>query len=124
MNLKRMAVVWSIILLLNGIAMAAESSGIVDALNNVCAQFKQIVPVVAMLMFLVAGAIYAAGQIMGAETRARANVWSTAMLVGGIIGLILAASAQFFVETFAEFALTGTSTLDAIETETMCQATE
>ncbi|MCX6778480.1 MAG: hypothetical protein NT157_06395, partial [Candidatus Micrarchaeota archaeon] len=49
--------------------------------------------------------IYAIGQVLGSETRARATVWATAMLVGGIIGLIIAASAQFFLETFLDFSI-------------------
>ncbi|MBI5159363.1 hypothetical protein HY992_04545 [Candidatus Micrarchaeota archaeon] len=109
MDFKKKFCVLALVFLINTVIVSAE---ITAQLNSICAKFKAIVPVVALLMFIVAGAIYAAGQIMGAETRARANVWSTAMLVGGIIGLILAASAGYFVETFAGFALGGSSTLD------------
>ena len=42
-----------------------------------------------MLMLVGAGAIYAGGQMMGAETRARANVWATAMLTGALIGVLI-----------------------------------
>ena len=90
---------------------AATAPGIVGGLNSLCANVRQILPVVALLMFFMAGAIYAAGQVMGAETRARANVWSTSMLVGGIIGLIIAASAKYLLQLFATMSL-GTSTLD------------
>ncbi|MEM3030317.1 MAG: hypothetical protein QXH27_01150 [Candidatus Micrarchaeia archaeon] len=83
---------------------------IVSALQNMCQTIKAIVPMVALLMFIIAGAVYAAGQVMGAETRARANVWSTAMLVGGIIGLIIAASAPYFVQIFSQFSLGSTAT--------------
>jgi hypothetical protein len=44
----------------------------------------------AMLAIVLGGVIYAAGQIMGAETRARANVWATACLVGAIIAVMMA----------------------------------
>ncbi|VVC02598.1 Uncharacterised protein [Candidatus Burarchaeum australiense] len=54
-------------------------------------------------MLLIAGLIYAAGQIMGAETRARANVWATALLTGGIIGLLIAASAPYVLQLFGSF---------------------
>ncbi|MBI5159364.1 hypothetical protein HY992_04550 [Candidatus Micrarchaeota archaeon] len=107
MDLKNKLGVLALVFLINTVIVSAE---ITAQLTVICTQFKGIVPVVALLMFIVAGAIYAAGQIMGAETRARANVWSTAMLVGGIIGLILAASAGYFVETFSQFALGGSST--------------
>ncbi|MBI5228254.1 hypothetical protein HY988_06705 [Candidatus Micrarchaeota archaeon] len=42
-----------------------------------------------MLLIVLAGAIYAIGQILGAETRARATVWATAMLTGAVIGIII-----------------------------------
>ncbi len=111
MDWKKNLGVFLFVFLINA---AVSMAAITDQLSSICSQFKSIVPVVALLMFIVAGAIYAAGQIMGAETRARANVWSTAMLVGGIIGLVLAASAQYFVTTFSQFALgTGTGTYGA-----------
>ena len=47
----------------------------------------------AMLMIVIAGVIYAAGQVMGAETRARANVWATAALTGALIGILIYAIA-------------------------------
>jgi len=88
------------------------TADMVEELNKMCYNIKQVVPVVALLMFITAGLVYAGGQIMGAETRSRANVWSTAMLVGGIIGLILAASAPYLVSVFANAALGGTGGLD------------
>ncbi len=60
--------------------------------NAICAFYKlvrDILPIVAMLMIFAAGVVYAAGQILGAETRARANVWAHAMFIGAIIGLLL-----------------------------------
>lgn len=42
-----------------------------------------------MLMIIGAGVVYASGQLMGAETRARANTWATAMLVGAIIAILI-----------------------------------
>ncbi|MBI5222842.1 hypothetical protein HY990_00305, partial [Candidatus Micrarchaeota archaeon] len=33
--------------------------------------------------------IYAVGQVMGAETRARATVWATAMLLGALIAGVI-----------------------------------
>jgi hypothetical protein len=42
-----------------------------------------------MVLIVLAGVTYAIGQILGAETRARATVWATAMLTGAIIGAII-----------------------------------
>jgi len=61
-----------------------------DALGCMCGNLMALLPVVSMLMVIGAGVVYAAGQMMGAETRARANTWATAMLVGAIIGYSLA----------------------------------
>ena len=89
------------LVLLSGIAFADMASGI----NELCKTIKGIVPIVALLMFIMAGGVYAIGQVMGAETRARASVWATAMLVGGIIGLIIAASAGFLLNMFINASL-------------------
>ncbi|MBI5159362.1 hypothetical protein HY992_04540 [Candidatus Micrarchaeota archaeon] len=118
MDLKKQLGVFALVFLVNAVIVSAD---ITVQLGCICGQFKGIVPVVALLMFIVAGAIYAAGQIMGAETRARANVWSTAMLVGGIIGLILAASAEYFVKMFGQFTLgTGAGSLDGSLDSLVC----
>jgi phosphate/sulfate permease len=85
-------------------AGAAVAGGInTQPIVDVCVTVKTAVPVVAFTMLIIGGLIYAAGQIMGAETRARANVWATALVVGAIIGLVIAASAPFVVSTFAKF---------------------
>ena len=110
-NWKRRLFVLAMLLVFAQVAAADIKS----SLQEICGTIKDIVPVVAMLMFIIAGAVYAAGQVMGAETRARANVWSTAMLVGGMIGLMIAASAGYFVSVFSGFALGSTSSLTSEE---------
>lgn len=74
------------------LASAATTSvlgGLTDAVKSLCKGLQDLLPVVAMLMIIVAGVIYASGQMMGAETRARANVWATAALVGAIIAILI-----------------------------------
>ncbi|MEM4389993.1 MAG: hypothetical protein QXG98_05015 [Candidatus Micrarchaeia archaeon] len=110
MSWKTRLIVLVCLLVFAQAAVAQQRPGIVGQLETMCQTIKQIVPMVALLMFIIAGAVYAAGQVMGAETRARANVWSTAMLVGGIIGLIIAASAPYFVQVFSQFSLGTTAT--------------
>ena len=61
-----------------------------DAMSSLCAGLTQMLPVAAMLMIILAGVIYASGQMMGAETRARANVWATAALTGALIAILIA----------------------------------
>ncbi|MDD5337250.1 MAG: hypothetical protein PHS02_02095 [Candidatus ainarchaeum sp.] len=59
------------------------------AVGTLCQGIKGILPIVSFLMIVAAGVIYAAGQLLGAETRARASVWATAMLIGAMIGLLI-----------------------------------
>ena len=42
-----------------------------------------------LLLVVLAAIVYAVGQVLGAETRARASVWATAMFTGAIIGALL-----------------------------------
>ena len=63
------------------------------AMGDLCAGLMSLLPVAAMLMIVLAGVIYAAGQMMGAETRARANVWATAALTGALIAVLIYAIA-------------------------------
>jgi len=73
------------------LAFAASGlSNVTDAINSLCVGLKSMLPVAAMLMIILAGVIYASGQMMGAETRARANVWATAALTGALIAILIA----------------------------------
>lgn len=72
--------------------VAASPGGIANlqtALTNLCSDIKSLIPIVSFLMIIAAGVIYASGQLLGAETRARASVWATAMIVGAFIGLVI-----------------------------------
>jgi len=65
-------------------------SSVTGAVADLCVALTSLLPVVGMLMIIFAGVIYAAGQMMGAETRARANVWATAALTGALIAILIA----------------------------------
>lgn len=67
----------------------AQVSSVTAAASNLCSGLQSLLPVASMLMIILAGVIYAAGQIMGAETRARANVWATACVTGAMIGILI-----------------------------------
>ena len=71
-------------------AVSSVLGTVKDAMSSLCAGLTQLLPVAAMLMIILAGVIYAAGQMMGAETRARANVWATAALTGALIAILIA----------------------------------
>jgi hypothetical protein len=60
-----------------------------DALYQLCSLSQTFLGVAAMVLIVLAGTIYAIGQVLGAETRARASVWATAMLTGAVIGILI-----------------------------------
>jgi hypothetical protein len=82
-----------VVALLAGVLAATSGlsglSGLSNGLQQFCSSVKQLLPIAAMLMVVLAGVIYAGGQIMGAETRARANVWATACLTGALIAILI-----------------------------------
>ncbi len=50
---------------------------------------KAIMASVIFALIIMAAVVYAAGQVFGAETRSRATVWATAMIIGAVIGILI-----------------------------------
>ena len=67
----------------------STSTTLEDALRDLCNALYDYVGTVAFIMILLSSIVFALGQMFGAETRARANVWATSMLTGAITGIIL-----------------------------------
>jgi hypothetical protein len=68
----------------------AQLQELTSSVGQLCFGMQNLLPVVSMLMVTVGAVVYAAGQIMGAETRARANVWATAALTGAVTAMLIA----------------------------------
>ncbi len=77
------------------------------AITQLCTGIQSLIPVASMLMLVIAAVIYAAGQMMGAETRARANVWATAALTGALIGILIVAIAPTVLRTIYSTSVNG-----------------
>lgn len=80
--------------LASGLLYPAYTSPVMNvknALSELCSGLMSMLPVAAMLAVLAGSAVYASGQIMGAETRARANVWATNLLVGALFAMLIVA---------------------------------
>jgi ABC-type xylose transport system permease subunit len=67
----------------------AADDGIADAMAALCNDARSMLAIGVMLMVIMAAIVYAVGQILGAETRARASVWATAMVTGAVIGIVI-----------------------------------
>ncbi len=92
-----------VMLLLLGLTYSYTSfDPVTNTAAAVCQSLRNLLPAVAMLMIIGAGVTYAIGQFVGAETRARANVWATNMLIGAIIGLVIAVVAPAALNTLMQ----------------------
>ncbi|MEM3609426.1 MAG: hypothetical protein QXO21_02630 [Candidatus Anstonellales archaeon] len=77
---------------------------LLTTVNNVCYSLRSLLPPLSMLMLIGAGVVYIGGQFTGAETRSRANVWATNLLIGALIGLLIAAVAPVALESLSKSA--------------------
>ena len=59
-------------------------------------------PTIALVMFMLAGLAYAAGQAFGAETKAKAQNWAMNLLVGGVVGIVLEILAPAILNIFVQ----------------------
>jgi len=87
--MKNRKIVFIILLALPLISAVSGVSALSSALGSLCSGLTSMLPVAAMLMTVLAAVIYAAGQMMGAETRARANTWATAALTGAMMAILI-----------------------------------
>ena len=60
-----------------------------DAISGLCGGLTGLLPIVGMLLVVIAAVVYALGQIMGMETRARGNVWATACIGGALMAFLI-----------------------------------
>ena len=93
----------SFLLLLFTLVSASGSTGtnpnqrVENALNALGDLFCTVLPTIIVAMIVLAAIVFAAGQMMGAETRARANVWATNILIGAGIGILVYVIAPWFL---------------------------
>ncbi len=87
------------LLVLQALFAATVLGSLQDAVSQLCTSLRSMLPVTAMMMLILGGVIYAAGQMLGAETRARANVWATACLTGALIAILIVVVAQPVLQT-------------------------
>ncbi|MEM3609425.1 MAG: hypothetical protein QXO21_02625 [Candidatus Anstonellales archaeon] len=101
-----------LVLVINGFVLYSSNSfdPIKNTASNVCKSLRTLLPPLSMLMLIGAGVVYVGGQFTGAETRSRANVWATNLLIGALIGLLIAAVAPVALESLMQNAAsTGTT---------------
>jgi uncharacterized phage infection (PIP) family protein YhgE len=78
------------VMLLGALSAAAyEDNHIREGVCMLADYAKALMAAVVFALILMAAVVYAAGQVLGAETRSRASVWATAMIIGAVIGIII-----------------------------------
>jgi len=119
MNFKQALTGLFIFLSLLNVALAApnDPKNISIALGSFCGTLKGALAVGMMLLIVLAAIVYAVGQMMGAETRARASVWATAMFVGALIGALIYIIMPYII------GLLMTGSVDTAWVNTCCSAT-
>lgn len=72
--------------------VAATPDPTEDISAGICGLYTLVNTVLTAVIFLLivaAAIVYAGGQLLGAETRARATVWATSMFMGALIGVLI-----------------------------------
>ena len=72
-----------------GMVAADESSDIKKGICDLSNLVSTVLTAVIFLLIVAAAVVYAGGQLLGAETRARATVWATSMFMGALIGVLI-----------------------------------
>ncbi|MCX8202412.1 MAG: hypothetical protein N3G74_01225 [Candidatus Micrarchaeota archaeon] len=62
---------------------------LIVGLNNICVQLTQILPIIAIVLFVLAAVVYGIGHVFGAEMKSKATGWATSMVVGAVISLLI-----------------------------------
>lgn len=66
---------------------------------------RTVIGVIALVMFLIGGVLYAVGHFMPAAGQVKASMqgWAMGMILGGVIGVILVILAPFIISTILNF---------------------
>lgn len=121
MGMKGMPVLFAMLLLPLSFA---QLTTVQQSLSDLCIGLMQLLPVAAMLLVILSAVIYAAGQMMGAETRARANVWATAAVTGALMGILISVVAPSVLSTIVGQSVSCTATAFGTCGSNICPATQ
>jgi hypothetical protein len=96
--------------------VAAQSSAVAVTTSTLCGIIggvRSVVGVIALVLFIVGGALYAVAHMMPAAGNLRGNVqgWSLGMIVGGIVGLIIVLIAPAIIGAIAGVSLSGSGSI-------------
>ena len=70
-------------------AISAEAQKLTSTLGSICNLAAALLPVIAFVLFILAGVAYAAGNFFGADARAKSTGWAMNMITGAVIAFLL-----------------------------------
>ncbi|MBN2478508.1 hypothetical protein JXB01_04430 [Candidatus Micrarchaeota archaeon] len=86
---------------------SVESARITLVMCEIINLVRNTMAAVLLVLIILAAVVYAAGQVLGAETRARANVWATSMVVGSTMAAFIYIITPVFIGTLLSGQITG-----------------
>lgn len=101
MNFTRLGTIVYLLMLTASVTTAlAQTSQVINALCGIIRGVKTIVGILAIALFLIGGIMYAIAHFLPSSVDMRKSMmsWSTAMITGGIIGLIIVIIASPLVQ--------------------------
>ena len=103
MNVSKMQALFSALTIASIMTLAMAASDITAALSSqlcgIVSGIRSIVGILALALFLMGGVMYAVAHFLPTSLDYRKSLigWSTAMIIGGIIGLVVVLLAPFIV---------------------------
>ena len=97
--------------LVSTLVAAAPSDSISAQLCSIVNTVRGVIGILALLLFIAGGALYAVAHVMPAAGNLKGNLqgWSLGMIVGGIVGLIIVLTAPWLLSRIIDFASTGSN---------------
>ena len=90
LSMRKLFIQVMLVLSISSLFFAADpGQNFRTALGSLCKSALSVLAIGAIVLIVLAAIVYALGQMLGAETRARATVWATAMFTGAIIAAII-----------------------------------
>ena len=83
------------------------ASGVASEISTICTEIKTVVFVLGLALMILGGALYAGAHVMPGTTKGQIQGYGMGMLIGGIIGVIIALLAPFVLKQIITFSGTG-----------------
>lgn len=84
-----------------------QGQAVASEISTICSEIKTVVFVLGLALMILGGALYAGAHVMPGTTKGQIQGYGMGMLVGGIIGVIIALMAPFILKQIISFSSSG-----------------